>query len=211
MKESGAKWLTGCLSQLSHISYEDVGHRVIILNRGSMLAFQWREFSPKLRPQTLLMDKREIGDAVIPGERRIHTSPSVPPPSQLGPLPNERAVSSDVTLWRCTFWSGKFASVSSCSLARHALSSSIMTLWCRLKEVRCNAVSIVLLTQLSLTGDQPSRWTFVHTDTALMLPSSYYYTSMFLNTIHSRRLFGANNSSKLSNFQYLYLEVNFDQ
>ena len=33
----------------------------------------------KLRPQTPPIDKREIGDAVIPGERRIHTSPSAPP------------------------------------------------------------------------------------------------------------------------------------
>ena len=30
----------------------------------------------KLRPQTPPIDKREIGDAAIPGERRIHTSPS---------------------------------------------------------------------------------------------------------------------------------------
>ena len=51
----------------------------------------------KLRPQTPPIDKREIGDAAIPGERRIHTSRSTPPP-QLGPLTNERAVSSDVTL-----------------------------------------------------------------------------------------------------------------
>ena len=39
----------------------------------------------KLRPQTPPIDKREIGDAAIPGERRIHTSSSAPPP-QLGPL-----------------------------------------------------------------------------------------------------------------------------
>ena len=37
----------------------------------------------KLRPQTPRppIDKREIGDAAIGGERRIHTSPSPPPPS----------------------------------------------------------------------------------------------------------------------------------
>ena len=34
----------------------------------------------KLRPQTPPIDKREIGDAAIPGEHRIHTSPSAPPP-----------------------------------------------------------------------------------------------------------------------------------
>ena len=39
----------------------------------------------KLRPQTPPTDKREIGDAAIPGERRIHTSPSAPNPP---PLPN---------------------------------------------------------------------------------------------------------------------------
>ena len=33
----------------------------------------------KIRPQTPPIDKREIGDAAIPGERRIHTSPSSPP------------------------------------------------------------------------------------------------------------------------------------
>ena len=50
------------------------------------------------------------------------------PPATIGPLANERAVSSDVTLWRCTFWSVKFASVSPYSIVKHALSSSIMTL-----------------------------------------------------------------------------------
>ena len=51
----------------------------------------------KLRPQTPLIDKREIGDAAIPGKRRIHTSTSAPL-SQLGPLVNESAVSSGITL-----------------------------------------------------------------------------------------------------------------
>ena len=47
----------------------------------------------KLRLQTLPIDKREIRDAAIPGEHRIHTSSSAP-----GPLANERAVSSYVML-----------------------------------------------------------------------------------------------------------------
>ena len=51
----------------------------------------------KLRPQTPPIDKREIGHAAIPDERRIHISPSAQP-LQLGPLANERAVSSDVRL-----------------------------------------------------------------------------------------------------------------
>ena len=57
-------------------------HRVIILNRGSMFAFQWREFSTPLSsaPQTPPIYKREIGEATIPWERKIHTSSSAPPP-----------------------------------------------------------------------------------------------------------------------------------
>ena len=47
--------------------------------------------------------------------------PNPPPPRpQLGLLANERAVSSDVMLLRSTFWSGKFAPLSSRSLARYA-------------------------------------------------------------------------------------------
>ena len=60
-------------------------HRVIILNRGSMFSFQWREFSPPLSSAHRLflpIDKRKIVDAAIPGERRIHASPSAPPPPQ---------------------------------------------------------------------------------------------------------------------------------
>ena len=34
-------------------------------------------------------------------------------------------------------------------------------------------------TQLSPTGCQPSQWTFLHQNTALMLPPPYYYTSMY--------------------------------
>ena len=91
------------------VSYRNVrksyNHRVIILNRGSMFAFQWREFSPSLSSAHRLLQyyhsQWEIGDAAIPGEFPL----SLPP---LGPLANERSVSSDVTLWRCTFWSGKF-------------------------------------------------------------------------------------------------------
>ena len=65
-------------------------HRVIILNIGSMFAFFFflrlaslkcrtpclvkRIFhAVKLCPQTPPIDKREIGDAAIPGERRMHT------------------------------------------------------------------------------------------------------------------------------------------
>ena len=40
----------------------------------------------KLRPQTPPIEKREIGDAAIPGERRIHTSLSAPT------LPSTRAI-----------------------------------------------------------------------------------------------------------------------
>ena len=82
-----------------------VDHRVIILNRGSTFGFQWREFSPPLSSAHSLLrfyhSQWEIGDAAIPGE----FSPQ--PPTTIGPLANNRAVSSDVTLWRCTFWSGK--------------------------------------------------------------------------------------------------------
>ena len=42
--------------------------------------------------------QQQIGDAAIPGKRRIHL-PQHPPPPQLGPLANERAVSSDAA--RC--------------------------------------------------------------------------------------------------------------
>ena len=62
----------------------------------------------KLRPQnnsSATIDKSEIGEAAIPQEFLL----SLPP---LGSLANQRAVSRDVTLWRCKFWSGKFASIS---------------------------------------------------------------------------------------------------
>ena len=90
-----------------------------------MLAFQWREFSPPLSFAHRLLQcyhsQWEIGDAAINGEYPLS------PPPQLGSLANERAVSSDVTLWRCTFWSGKFASVSSNFIVKPcSLSSSIM-------------------------------------------------------------------------------------
>ena len=64
-------------------------HRVIILNRGTMFAFQWREFSPPLSSAHRLLQcyHRQKRD-------------------------NERTVSSDVTLWRYPIWSRKFASVS---------------------------------------------------------------------------------------------------
>ena len=52
----------------------------------------------KLRPHNPPIDKREIGDAAISGERRIHSSPPSAPHPKLEPLANERAVSSDVAL-----------------------------------------------------------------------------------------------------------------
>ena len=73
----------------------NVGHRVIILNRGSMFAFQWREFSPPLSSAHRLLqcyrNQWEIGDAAIPSR-----SPPPPPPATIGPLANERAVSCDI-------------------------------------------------------------------------------------------------------------------
>ena len=94
-------------------------HSFIILNRGSM--FVKRIFpAVKLRPQTPPIDKREIKDAAIFCGNAEYILLPQPPTPNLGPSANERTVSSDVTLWRCTFWSGKFASLSSRSLARHA-------------------------------------------------------------------------------------------
>ena len=47
-------------------------HRIIILSRGSMFAFQWREFSPPSSSAHRLFkcyhSQWEIGDAAIPGE-----------------------------------------------------------------------------------------------------------------------------------------------
>ena len=93
----------------------------------------------ELRPQTPPIDKREIGDAAIPEERRIHTSPSAPPP-QLGPLANERAFTSDV----CEIWV-KY-DIAHCGreelhhfllvlLRGMLLLFSIMTLWISTKHV----------------------------------------------------------------------------
>ena len=90
-------------------------HRVIILNRGSVFAFQWREFSPLLCSSHRLLQcyHRQKRD-----RKRCNSRVILPQPPPLGPLANERAVSSDVTLWRCTFWLGKFASVSSYSIVK---------------------------------------------------------------------------------------------
>ena len=91
-------------------------HRVIILNRGSMFAFQWREFSPPLSSAHILL----MGYHRQKRDRRNCNSRRIPPqpPATRGTLANERAVSSDVMLWRCTYWSGKFASFSSYSIVK---------------------------------------------------------------------------------------------
>ena len=59
-----------------------------------MFAFQWREFPPppvNLRPQTPPIDKGEIGDAAIPGER---PAPPPPPRAPTRAIANEHTVSS---------------------------------------------------------------------------------------------------------------------
>ena len=57
----------------------------------------WIFSAVRLHPQTPSIDKREIGDAAIPGDAECILLLQPPPPSsQLGPLANERAVSSDV-------------------------------------------------------------------------------------------------------------------
>ena len=102
-------------------------HRDIILNRGSMFAFHWREFSPPLSSAHRLLQcyHRQKRD------RRRCNSRGIPPqpPTTIGPLANERAS------WgtsRCDVaHSGRenlhqFLPI---LLWRHALSSSIMTLW----------------------------------------------------------------------------------
>ena len=90
-------------------------HRVIILNRGSMFAFQWREFSLPLSSAHRLLQcyHRQKRDRT-----RCNSRGTALIPPQLGSLANKRAVLSDVTLWRCTFWSWKFASLSSYSIVK---------------------------------------------------------------------------------------------
>ena len=103
-------------------------HRVIILNRGSMFVFHWREFSPPLCSAHRLLqcyysqkrDRTRCNSRLIP--------PSATHPTATHPLANESVVPYDVTLWRCTLRSGKFVSVFPILLWRRALSSSIMTL-----------------------------------------------------------------------------------
>ena len=89
-------------------------HRVIILNRGSMFAFQWREFSPPLssahRRKT---DRRRCNSQ---GTQNTYFSLSHPPTTRAN---SQWARSLE---WRCTLQSGRIASLSSRSLARHALS-----------------------------------------------------------------------------------------
>ena len=102
-------------------------HRVLIINRGSMFASQWREFSPPLQaPPTdsssATIDKSEIGDA------------SIPPSETLGSLANQRAVSSDLTLWVAHSGRENLHQFLPIPLWRHALSISIMTLWVLLRQ-----------------------------------------------------------------------------
>ena len=63
-----------------------------------MFVFHWKEFSPPLSSAHRLLQcyhsQWEIGDAAI------HLRIPPQPPATIGPLANERAVSSDVTLWR---------------------------------------------------------------------------------------------------------------
>ena len=69
----------GEIHQLFPVSWRENGweHRVIILNRGSMFAFQWREFSPPLSSAHRLLGslrgvclarKREESDANFPDQ-----------------------------------------------------------------------------------------------------------------------------------------------
>ena len=53
-------------------------HGIIILNRGSMFAFQWREFSTDYRLFECYHSQWEIGDAAI--TREFPLSPHPPPP-----------------------------------------------------------------------------------------------------------------------------------
>ena len=102
-------------------------HRVIILNRGSMFAFQWREFSPPLSFAHRLLQcyHRQKRD------RRRCNSRWIPPQP-----PATRAISQWVRSleWRhaVTLQNlvGKILhQFLPILLWRHALSSSIMTLW----------------------------------------------------------------------------------
>ena len=97
----------------------------------------------KLRPQTPPIDKREIGDAAIPRERKIHAS--LPPPLQLGPLATERAVSSDAVTLHILV--GKICitffpfSCEACSLYLVA----IMTLRCFVTELFKNRTIVLII------------------------------------------------------------------
>ena len=66
-------------------------HRVIILNRGSMFAFQWREFSPPLSSSH--RQKRDRRRCNSRGTQNTYFPLSPLSSPQLGPLANERAVS----------------------------------------------------------------------------------------------------------------------
>ena len=100
-------------------------HRVNILNRVYCLPVKRIFSAAKLRPQTPLIDKREIGDIAIHGESSIHTSPSGQPPPP--PMSAQSRVMS-----RCDVAHSSRENLHHflpILLWRHALSSSIMTLW----------------------------------------------------------------------------------
>ena len=88
-----------------------------MISRGSMFAFQWRDFSSPLNSAHRLLHRQERDRRRCNSRGTQNTYFSLTP--QLGPLANERALSSNVTLWRCTFWSGKFESHSFRSLATY--------------------------------------------------------------------------------------------
>ena len=116
-------------------------HRVIILNRGSMFAFQWKEFYTQLSSAHRLLQcyHRQKRDRRRCNSRRIPHSPMT-----LRPLVNECAVSSDASRSDVAHsgWENllQFLPI---LLWRDALSSSIiyMTL--------CNEVSLVKSSLLS--------------------------------------------------------------
>ena len=83
-------------------------HTVIILNRGSMFAFQWRGFPPPLSFAHRLL---QCYHRQKRGRRRCNSRGLPLQPSATWAI-------SQWALWRCLIWSGKFASVSSYSIVK---------------------------------------------------------------------------------------------